>query len=75
MHSRKGVSIKGLPVTGVAILLLLFVGAGFVASDPGPQAATAEPALSFVQGPVQEAHVGYYEEHLAKLALEGMDCR
>jgi hypothetical protein len=67
--------MKSLSVAALAILLLLFVGARFVASDPGPQATAAESALVYAQGHVQEAHVGYYEEHLARLALEEMNCR
>jgi hypothetical protein len=60
-----------LPLTGLSILLLLVVGAGFVAGDPGAQRAELEPALVYVQ----ESHVGYYEEHLARLALQETACR
>ena len=71
VRSRREASIKCVPVTGLSFLLLLFVGAGFVASDPGPRAVEARPALIYVQ----DTHLGYYEEHLARMALEDANCR
>ena len=67
--------MKCLPLAGLSILLLLFVGAGFVASDPGPEVVAARAAPGYVPDYVQETHLGYYAEHLARLALEDMNCR
>src|SRR5262245_35811859 len=68
VRSREAIA-KHLPLAVLALLLVLPVGVRLVASQPGT--AEARPAPS----PVEEAHIAYYEEHLARLALDGAICR
>jgi hypothetical protein len=63
--------MKRLPVTGFCVLLLLFLGAGFVSSEPALTAVESQGA----ENQVLDEHVGYYREHLASLLEGGANCR
>ena len=63
--------MKNLVGTGFLVLPFLFIGAGFVSSQPVPVSRMVE-----VRGAaLQELHFQLYEEHLARLEAGGRNCR
>ena len=54
-----------------SVLVLLFLGVGFVSSNPALNAKEIRAGAR----QVQEAHAAYYQEHLARLQLDRFNCR